>query len=228
MAMQKSCFLAAAGFMLAVGLVGCDKMAPQVSYATWKQPLPRVEPQATVTPVRLDVHFEPGEVGLNPDNQSAMDGFLAHNQITTGNSVALVVAPPGLGDAKITASRVSAVQQSLEGRGIMVESVLAVQSAEPGTVSVLGKATKVQLPACAGYNAPIPLDQQYQPVMLPGCYNTLNLDLMVANPADLVQGRQLPPADAEYSAQFVNKYRAGAATAATAASTTSAGSGGAQ
>jgi len=62
--------------------------------------------------------------------------------------------------------------------------------------------------------------------MLPGCYNTLNLDLMVANPSDLVQGRQLPPADAEYSAEFVNKYRAGAETAPAAPSTTSATGGG--
>jgi pilus assembly protein CpaD len=224
--MQKTHLLAAAGFVFAFGLAGCDTVPPQVSYATWKQPLPRVEPQATVAPVRLDVHFEPGEVALNPDDRSAIDGFLAHNQITNGNSVALVVAPPDPSEAKITASRVSAVQQNLEVRGIMVESVLAVQSAEPGTVSVLGKATKVQLPACAGYNAPVTLDNQYQPVMLPGCYNTLNLDLMVANPADLVQGRQLPPADAEYSSQFVTKYRTGSAAAPSAPSTTSAGSSG--
>jgi pilus assembly protein CpaD len=222
MAMKRSALLVTGAALLVFGLAGCDTQPRQVSYATWKQPAPRVEPQATVAPVRLDVHFAPGEAALNPDDQSAVDGFLAHNQITTGNSVALVVAPPGPGEAKLTASRVSAVQQNLEGRGIMVESVLAVQSAEPGTVSVLGKATKVQLPACAGYNAPIALDNDYQPVMLPGCYNTLDLDLMVANPSDLVQGRQLPPADAEYTAQFVNKYRAGAATTPAPPSTTSA------
>ncbi len=171
------------------------------------------------------MHFAPDESALNPDDQSAIDGFLAHNQITTGNSVALVVAPPGLSEAKLTATRVSAVQQNLESRGIMVASVLTLQSAEPGTVSVLGKATKVQLPACAGYNAPITLDNQYQPAMLPGCYNTLDLDLMVANPADLVQGRELPPADAEYTGQFVAKYRTGGATAASAPTTTSVSSG---
>ena len=220
--MKSTALLVTIAGLLAFGLAGCDTVPRQVSYATWKQPAPRVEPQATVAPVRLDVHFEPGEVALNPDDQSAIDGFLAHNQITTGNSVALVVAPPDSSEAKITASRVSAVQRDLEVRGIMVESVLAAQSAEPGTVSVLGKATKVQLPACAGYNAPIALDNDYQPVMLPGCYNTLDLDLMVANPSDLVQGRQLPPGDAEYSAQFVNKYRAGSATTPAAVSTTSA------
>jgi pilus assembly protein CpaD len=226
MAMKSFALLVGAVGLLALGLAGCDTVPRQVSYATWKQAAPRVEPQVSVAPVRLDVHFAPGEVALNPDDQSAIDGFLAHNQITTGNSVALVVAPPNSGEAKTTASRVSAIQQNLEGRGIMVESVLAVQSAEPGTVSVLGKATKVQLPACAGYNAPIALDNDYQPVMLPGCYNTLDLDLMVANPSDLVQGRQLPPADAEYSAQFVTKYRAGAETAPAAPSTTSATGGG--
>jgi pilus assembly protein CpaD len=218
--------LATAAVLTALGLAGCDTVPRQVSYATWKQPLPRVEPQATIAPVRLDVHFAPDEGALNPDDQSAINGFLAHNQITTGNSVALVVAPPGPGEAKLTASRVSAVQQNLEGRGIMVESVLAMQSAEPGTVSVLGKATKVQLPACAGSNAPIKLNNEYWPEMLPGCYNTLDLDLMVANPADLVQGRQLPPGDAEYSAQFVARYRTGAATTPGAPSTTSATGGG--
>ena len=226
--MQNVRLLATAAVLLAFGLAGCDTTPRQVSYATWKQPQPRVAPQVTVAPVRLDVHFAPDEGALNPDDQSAIDGFLAHNQITTGNSVALVVAPPGPGETKLTANRVSAVQQNLESRGIMVESVLAMQNAEPGTVSVLGKATKVQLPACAGFNAPIQLDNEYQPNILPGCYNAMDLDLMVANPADLAQGRQLPPADAEYSAQFVSKYRGGAATAATAPSTTSVSSGGSQ
>jgi pilus assembly protein CpaD len=224
--MKNPALLVTAAALLAFGLAGCDTVPRQVSYATWKQVPPRVTPQATIAPVRLDVHFAPDEGALNPDDRSAIDGFLAHNQITTGNSVALVVAPPGPGEAKLTASRVSAVQQNLEGRGIMVESVMAMQAAEPGTVSVLAKATKVQLPACAGYNAPITLNYEYQPDILPGCYNTTNLDLMVANPSDLVQGRQLPPGDAEYSAQFVNKYRAGGAAAAGGVSTTSVSSSG--
>lgn len=206
--------------LLALGLAGCDSPR-QVSYATWKQPLPRATATATVSPVRLDVHFEPGEKELTADDASAIDGFLAHNQIGKGASVAVAVAPPSTADAGILASRVRAVSQNLESRGITVDSVLAVQNAEPGTVSVLGQSARVQLPPCPGYNAPIQLDTSYQPIVPPGCYNNLDLGLMVANPADLAQGRQLPPADAEYSALFVQKYRTGAATQPSAPSTTS-------
>ena len=218
--MATSTLTAVGALVLVLCLSGCDTPT-QVSYATWKQPLPRAESTATASPVRLDVHFDPGETTLTADNAGAIDAFLAHNQITSGASVAVAVAPPTTADAGVTAGRVRAVSQSLESRGITVESVLAVKNAEPGTVSVLGQDAKVQLPACPGYNAPIQLDTSYQPIMPPGCYNNLDLGLMVANPADLAQGRQLPPGDAEYSALFVQKYRTGSATQPSAPSTTS-------
>jgi type IV pilus biogenesis protein CpaD/CtpE len=64
-------------------------------------------------------------------------------------------------------------------------------------------------PACPGYNAPVQYDQEWQPIQAPGCSNTLNLEMMVANPADLAQGRTLPPADGEAASLPVAKYRTG-------------------
>ena len=42
-----------------------------------------------------------------------------------------------------------------------------------------------------------------------GCANVTNLGLMVADPRDLVVGRDLGPADADYTSLAIQRYRAG-------------------
>jgi pilus biogenesis lipoprotein CpaD len=194
-------------------LSSCGTTEPQriVTFATWKQQPDVVQPQVKVTPVRLDVLFAPGSDVISSENETALDDFLGHSGISNGATVDLAVAPPAAGYAPITQSRIDALKRTLARRGVLVELVAVDQSDRPDTVSVVGKQVAIARPACPGYNAPIKYDQEWQPLLVPGCSNTLNLEMMVANPADLAQGRTLPPADGEAATLPVVKYRAGQA-----------------
>ena len=53
------------------------------------------------------------------------------------------------------------------------------------------------------------MNTENQPVVVSGCSTEANLDLMVANPADLAGGRPLPPANGEASALANQRYNEG-------------------
>jgi pilus assembly protein CpaD len=194
-------------FAASVLLTACTDRV--ITYATWKQFPPIVEPQATATPVRLDLHFGPGSDAISPDNEVALSNFLAQSYISNGGAVDLSVPLPQAGESRLLGGRISAVEKTLARRGIVVTSVLASQDGTPNSVSVLGSATTVHLPPCPGYTTATHLDSEQAGVSNFGCSNTINLDLMVANPPDLVQGRPLPPADAQGAIQGLQRYRDG-------------------
>jgi pilus assembly protein CpaD len=198
--------LVLAGLLSACGTTQQQRV---VTYATWKQQPEFVEPQVKVSPVRLDLPFAPGSDMIGDSGEAALDDVLGHNGISSGAPVDLAVAPPGAGDPSITQSRINAIKRSLARRGIAVEAVEVDEAARADSVNVLGKAVAIARPLCPGYNAPVKYDQEWQPVLLPGCSSTLNLEMMVANPADLARGRNLPPADAEAAAIPAAKYRTG-------------------
>jgi pilus assembly protein CpaD len=180
-----------------------------ITFATWKQFPPIVEPQATSTAVRLDLKFAPGSDAMSPDNEVALSNFLAQSYITNGGAVDLSVPLPQAGESKLLGGRISAVEKALARRGIVVNSVFASQDGTPNSVTVLGSATTVHLPPCPGYTTATSLDSEHQGVSNFGCSNTTNLDLMVANPPDLVQGRPIPPADGQAAILGLQRYRDG-------------------
>lgn len=198
--------LAIAGFALGA----CDSLPGRTfTYATWKQ-FPAVPyPEATAVPVRLDLHFDEGSGTMTPDDEVALSNFLSQSRIGNGAAVDLTVPLPQAGETKLVSDRISAVEKSLARRGVVVSSVFASQDGAPGTVSILGNAVTVHLPPCPGFTTPTQLDSEQQGVSNQGCSNTSNLDLMVANPSDLIQGRSLPPADAEGSTAGLQRYRDG-------------------
>ena len=203
---SQALLLGALGLLLSA----CDGEPDRViTYATWKQFPPHVEPQAKVVPVRLDLSFNPDSDAMTPDGEVALSNFLAQNNINTGAAVDLAVPLPRAGEGRLVRGRIGAVEKTLARRGILVSSVVASQDGVPGTISVVGNATTVQLPPCPGYNSPVQIDAEKQGVSNQGCSNTTNLDLMVANPSDLVQGRPLPPADGEGSTLGLQRYREG-------------------
>ncbi len=195
---------------LAALLAGCDSEPDRViTYATWKQFPPMVYPQATATPVRLDLHFSPGSDALSQDDEVALSNFLAQNHIGNGGALDISVPLPQPGETRLVTSRINAVEKTLARRGVVVSSVFASPDGVPETLSILGHNAAVQLPPCPGYNVPTQLDSEKQGVVNFGCSNAANLDLMVANPSDVAQGRSLPPADAEASTLGIERYRQG-------------------
>ncbi|MEA2783407.1 MAG: pilus assembly protein CpaD [Rhodospirillaceae bacterium] len=196
--------------LLAGATAACTPTPRVVTYATWKQQPAFSGPQVKVVPVALDLPFGIGSNDLSQENEAALDSFLGRNGLKNGATVDLSVAAARPDQDPLIRSRISTVKRSLARRGIMVETVMASPSDRADTVHVLGKATTITMPACPGYNAPIQYDSEWQPIFdAPGCSNTINLELMVANPADLAQGRALPPADGEGMTMGVSKYHAG-------------------
>jgi pilus biogenesis lipoprotein CpaD len=210
-------FLAAA-----LPLAGCSgQEINSFPYATWKQSPPEATSQVTVKPVRFDVTFNGDDSAVDGANQTALNEFLVANRVNNGNTVDLAIGPVQAGEGAVVVKRVNAVEAELGRRGITVDSIRGMPDGQPGTVSILAKAVTVVPPACPGYNAPINMNTQNQPVIVTGCSTETNLDLMVSNPADLAGGRPLPPANAEAMALANQRYNEGKVPVLAAPVTTS-------
>ncbi len=195
---------------LALPLGGCGQMINNhLTYATWKQAAPKATSQISVKPARFDLTFSGQDASIDAANETALNEFLGANRIVSGNTVDLAIGPVQPGEGAMIVKRVDAVEAALARRGITVDSIRGLQDSQPGTVGILGKTVAVTPPACPGYNAPVTMNTENQPVIVPGCSNEANLDLMVANPADLAAGRSLSPADAEAMALSVQRYHEG-------------------
>ena len=208
--MQHRTSLAVLLLAAALPLAGCSgQMINHIPYATWKQSPPEAASQVTVKPVRLDVTFNGEDAVVDGGNQTALNDFLAANRVGNGNTVDLAIGPIQPGEGTIIVRRVNAVEAELGRRGITVDSIRGTPDGQPGTVSILAKSVTVVPPACPGTNAPIIMNTENQPVIVTGCTTETNLDLMVANPADLAGGRPLPPASGEAMALGNQRYNEG-------------------
>ncbi len=191
-------------------LAGCSgQQINHFPYATWKQSPPDATSQVTVKPARFDVTFNGQDSTLDGANQTALNEFLAANHVDSGHTVDLAIGPVQPGEGAVVVKRVNAVQAELARRGITVDSIRGVPDGQDGTVSILAKSVTIVPPACPGYNAPVTMNTDNQPVIVTGCSNEANLDLMVANPADLAGGRPLPPANGEAMALGSQRYNEG-------------------
>jgi pilus biogenesis lipoprotein CpaD len=194
----------------ALPLAGCSgQQINHFPYATWQQSPPDATSQVSVKPARFDVTFDGQNSAIDGANQTALNEFFAANHVGNGNTVDLAIGPVQPGEGAIVVKRVNAVQAELARRGITVDSIRGVPDGQAGTVSILSKNVTVIPPACPGSNAPVTMNTENQPVIVTGCTTEMNLDLMVANPADLAGGRPLPPANGEAMALGNQKYNEG-------------------
>ena len=194
----------------ALPLAGCSgDMTQHFPYATWKQSAPDATSQVTVKPARFDVTFDGADAVIDGANQTALNEFLAANHVANGNTVDLAIGPVQPGEGAIVVKRVNAVEAELGRRGITVDSIRGVPDGQAGTVSIMAKSVTIVPPACPGTNAPVTFNTDNAPVVVTGCTTELNLDLMVANPADLAGGRPLPPGNGEAMALGVQRYNEG-------------------
>ncbi|MBX6320791.1 MAG: hypothetical protein IRY94_03085 [Rhodospirillaceae bacterium] len=210
------------GIALATAMLGgCaqwDTSERLLDYAAWRQmdepPAPRVEQ----VPVRHLVHFLPDAEALTAPDRVGLAAFLSANGIGRGAQVALsVVNPTGAGARG--AARLQAVAGALNEMGVAtavqpptVETPADIGGAQPDDIVVVAYKLAVLPPECPGYTTPVQLDKSGRPVQSWGCSNAANLGLMVADPADLVEGRTLAPADGEAAALGIERYRKGEVT----------------
>jgi pilus biogenesis lipoprotein CpaD len=189
-------------------LGGCDERR-LVTYATWKQTPAFEEPQAMVQQLSHTVRFKANSAELTPAEKAALLQFLERQDIQPGTKVVLRSEVAHQTEAATVSDRLAALRRVLAGRSLQVEMAPPNPTGKAEDVTVVAYKMAVSPIACEGYNAPIQLDQEWRPVWNMGCYNAINLGLMLENPADLAAGRPLPTADGEAQTLSIQRYRTG-------------------
>jgi pilus assembly protein CpaD len=93
-------------------------------------------------------------------------------------------------------------------RRIPLTAVLALSGCATGPPPDRPKPTAAQ-PCPAWLAWPADDDHSNPEAISPGCVSAANLGAMLADPADLIRGRPLGPADGQRAAKAVEVYRAG-------------------
>jgi pilus assembly protein CpaD len=194
--------------VLSMLLAGCADYTDKrlVTYAGWKQSQPTPFPEAAQVPVRHAVRFPGPDTRLSDVEREALRIFLARNGVKRGSRVLVA----GVGPVALSDGRIASVRQALYEMGqTPIATTPAASGVEPklDEVVVTAHVTTVINPTCPGYNAPIVFDFEHRPIISPGCAVATNLGLMIAEPSDLIAGRELAPADADQQNLAVQRYR---------------------
>jgi pilus assembly protein CpaD len=148
---------------------------------------------------RVDVSFVPGSARLaRPD---AIRQLVAAGRVRAADRVTISAGgPSGLAE-----QRAAVISRELLAYGIVADA-LPLESV-PANHAILGVGRyAVTLPPCPNWSQPP--NTQYTNAYPSnwGCARAVNLGLMVANPADLVSGRALAPADGMPAVTAVQRY----------------------
>ncbi len=164
-------------------------------HGKWEQ-IPRApDNMVEVVTLRHVVSFAGGEVELAIATRSSLGDFIQTNRIGVGDQI--VVQASGSELDRLTIGRLTAVSAEFARHGLVTaESVVLPSSsatAAPDEVAVLVTRAVVISPDCS--------EPQPKPTLRPdqpwGCTVKTALGRMVADPLELVEGRELGPADAE-------------------------------
>ncbi len=173
-------------------------------HAKWEQIPQSADNMVEVVTLRHMVAFTGGEHGLGLSESDALDDFIRSNRINARDQI---VVQAGAGDSsRVAMGRVAAIKTEFARRGLVAsESVPAPGAGAPANneVAVLITRAVVIPPDCAV--------AQPEPTLRPdhpwGCSVNAALGMMVANPLDLVEGRELGPADASQASGALRRYR---------------------
>jgi pilus assembly protein CpaD len=150
---------------------------------------------------RVDLSFAPGSGRLSPIEAARLDRLVTSGIIRPSDQVTVASGgPPAL-----AAQRVAAISRELLTYGIVAEpQPLDIPSANHAILGI-GRYT-VTLPPCPNWSESPNAEYTNAPSSNWGCAAAVNLGLMVADPADLVSGRPLAPADARPAVDAVQRY----------------------
>jgi pilus assembly protein CpaD len=193
--------LAVAAALGIPGLPACVPPAVDYTESEWQKTL-RLDP----APAQLAVGFAPGSSHILPGDLARLRATAASGGIVPSDRVAVAVA----GSPSLAAARFDAVAASLLPYGI-VPSPAQGLGAPPGTALIRRERYLATLPPCPDWSKPAAGAGDFTNTASSnfGCAAAVNLGLMVATPADLVEPRQLGPTDARPAVEAVNNYRLG-------------------
>ena len=186
-------------FCLALALAGCNH--PESDWSEVEAPK-----QLHVDFVRLHhtAAFTPGSAELAPGEAEKLASFLDTAQVTPEDHVYFEGGP----DDHLAGSRIGTLTREISRHG------LGAQTLPPGTLPADQMEVSVERyvvtpPDCPNWTSPSYGDHSNRLNSNFGCATATNLSLMVADPRDLVIGRDLGPGDAEPIGGAVLRYRAG-------------------
>lgn len=200
--------------LAAVALVACAPMPQNAQWASVDSPK---ENQVLFLRHRHDVAFGAGSPILIQSERDRLAAFMGREKVGYGDRIAITfAADPTDPEAERLASRRSDVVAAYL-RHLGFQAAIRPEIAAPGrgdreSVSVVVGRYVVVPPACPDWRKPSHDDPSNTPSSNLGCANVTNLGLMVADPADLLVGREAPLGDGERAAKAIERYRSGEET----------------
>jgi pilus assembly protein CpaD len=150
--------------------------------------------------------FSASATQLAQNEQESLNAFLQAAQVSTDDPVYL----EGAAGDRLSAARIGAVARDLTRQGYSVATLPAAPDAVPrNSLLVIVERYVVTPPDCPNWTKSASGDHENAQTSNFGCSDATNLGLMVADPRDLVIGRQLGPAGAAQAGLAIQRYRAG-------------------
>jgi pilus assembly protein CpaD len=179
----------------------------------WLGPQLKAEPQVELAEYQQDVRFAPGTASFAPGTEQALMLFLGSVGAASGDRVYVVVSPEPSASPEarnLAEQRSRAVGMFLAKNRIQSEARVADVDVLPREgIAVVVQRTAVTLPACPNWTQMPNRNFDNQPMSNWSCATAVNFGLMLADPSDLVRGRDPGPADGEAVARSVENYRKG-------------------
>lgn len=211
----------AAALFGALGLAGCAAMSDAahdvgLPVQDFSEVATVREPRPELVAFSHEVRFGAGRENLDAREGERLRAFLLRaGSGSGGEDVFVVTVPadgePGSGTASLAARRAAAVRAFL-ARERVPASVVQIP-AEPGRrgdlVAVSVRRYVAVLPPCPDWTGVPGVNFDNQPISNWSCATAVNFGMMLADPGDLVRGRDPGYADGERAARSVRAYREG-------------------
>lgn len=195
-----------AGLLSLVLLGACDHIPDFKAYAPYDPPSAR-EPRVQAVAVAHNVAFTGGGVTLDAAAGKDIDAFLARQGVDRAD--ALEIAIPA-GGGEIARGRAERVAAYLKLRRLAAGLVIDDDPRMPAdAVRLVVHRYQVSLPGCPDWTDRGGVTHSNQPSSNWGCATAVNFGLMVANPGDLVRGRDGGPGDGAAQVLAIQRYRKG-------------------
>jgi pilus assembly protein CpaD len=161
------------------------------------------QPVVERTNYEIDVNVDGG--GISASEQVRMGEWFDALQLGYGDRVAV-----DYGSNYVNVDAQSAIAEATADRGILLGDTAPVTSGQvaPGTVRVIVTRSTASVPSCPDWTSSGDSNFNTNNHSNYGCSINSNLAAMIADPEDLVRGRDNKPLDKNSGKNAVNAYRA--------------------
>jgi len=196
---------AVAGLGLVVLLYGCG-FTP--SEAQWTQAEAPKDNKVMFLRQTFEARFDSGKDQLSPAEQKRLADFLDREEVGYGDEISVAVAQADTKDKSLVSRRQASVAAYL--KSLHLKSAADENGTAPLDQAVITISRYVVVPPnCPDWTKPSEDDPSNTPASNWGCATNTNLGLMVADPRDLVIGKQSKASDGERAASAIDRYRKG-------------------